>query len=132
MREPRRRTPIGILAALAALILIFAGPPDCSGGNAARIALCQQAVPAIAPEGSKPEILRAGRGSSFDSVRVDYRLKDQPDSASKARWITCRFGPDDNLDSVTTESGALSGAATYLLKRYVLDKPDHPSADAKR
>ena len=119
----------GAVALLAFLVLVLAGPPDCGGVDARRIALCRRAVPALAPTATGVEILHAGRGVTPGSVRVDYRLAGRPDGLSKARWIACGFGPGGELASVTTESGPVSGASVYLLKHYFLDTPEAAEAD---
>ena len=80
-------------------------------------------MPAVAPKGLPLHILRAGRGATADSIRVDYRLDGSADLANRPRWILCKFDPGSNLVSLTTEAGPVSGASLYLLKHYYLDQP---------
>ena len=119
----------GVLAAGVLGLLALAA---CGGSVYARRAmLCRRAVPALVPPDATVNLLRVAAGSSPDTIRVDYRLAGRPEAA-KARWVVCGFGPGASLASVATESGALSGAAVYLLKRYYLDTPEAAAADPGR
>nr|WP_183507719.1 hypothetical protein [Methylobacterium brachythecii] len=113
----------------AVLVLLLPALSGCDRGlDARRAAVCRRAVPALVPRDASVSLLRVGSGSSADSIRVDYRLTGSGDAA-KARWIVCAFGPGSSLDSITTESGPVSGASVYLLRHYYLDTPEAVAAD---
>ncbi len=99
-----------------------------SGVDPRRAEICRQAVPALAPAGAVPELLRVGAGPGKQTVRVEYRVAGRGEAAGKARWVLCGFGPGDELAGVATEGGPLGGAALYLLKRYYLGSPEARSA----
>lgn len=124
MRDLLRRTSCAVL-----VVLLLPALSACGRGlDARRATVCRRAVPALVPRDASVSLLRVGSGSSADSIRVDYRLTGGSD-ASKARWIVCAFGPGSSLDSITTESGPISGASVYLLRHYYLDTPEAVAAD---
>lgn len=125
------RAKTGALA--AGIALLIAAPAGCGTGlDTARATTCRRALPALVPPDATVEILRIGGGPAADSVRVDYRLTGRPEAAAKARWIVCGFRPGEGLASVDTESGPVSGASVYLLRRYYLDTPEAAAADPGR
>ncbi len=125
-----RKLRFGFFAVLGGLALLLGGPGDCGGLDARRAAICRQSVSAVVEPDAAVEILRVGRGAAPASMRVDYRLGDQG-TAHRARWIVCGFGSGDDLVSVTTEHGALSGAAVHLLKRYFLEAVETPAVPSR-
>ncbi|MCJ2081110.1 hypothetical protein [Methylobacterium sp. J-090] len=94
-----------------------------------RATTCRRAVPALAPPGTIPKVLRIGAGPTPDDLRVDYAVTGPSTQAARQRWIVCGFGPGAELLAVTTEHGPLSGAALHLLKHYYLDTPEAAAAD---
>ena len=117
-----------MFVAAALTVAVLAAPKSCGTSvDANRASICRRALPAIVPQNAAAEVLRVGSGPTADSVRVDYRLTGTPQADTKQRWIVCGFGA--GLDSVSTESGPISGASVYLLKRYYLDTPEAAVAD---
>lgn len=117
-----RRAGFGLLALLALAACE-------SSVDRQRATACRRAVPALAPAGTTPKILRIGTGPTPDDLRVDYAVTGPATRAARQRWVVCGFGPGAELLAVTTENGPLNGAALYLLKHYYLDTPEAAAAD---
>lgn len=111
---------------LAALALLAACE---SSVDRQRATLCRRAVPALAPQGTVPKILRVGSGPTHADLRVDYAVTGQATQAARQRWIVCGFGQGAELLTVITEHRPLNGAALYLLKQYYLNTPEAAAAD---
>jgi hypothetical protein len=89
-----------------------------------RIAVCRQALPALA-KGPGVRFQSAG-GGALGSVRVDYA------EGSRPHRLTCRFDGASNLIEVAVDGRVLSGSALYMLRRYYLDTPDAAEGDPGR
>lgn len=112
---------------LAALAVLAA----CGGRPEAAFARqCRLTLPALNPEGAVIRVLRETQPRAHE-VRIDYVVVHG--ATSRQRWVDCRFAevPRGTLDieRIVTESGAVSGASLYLMKRFWLDTPEAAAAD---
>jgi len=107
-----------------ALVGFFGGLAACENTvQRQRAAICRRALPAIAETETPLRLLRAGTGSSADTIRVDYL------AGRRQHWALCRFGMGTELVGVSTDRTNLTGASLYMLKRFYLDTPDAAEAD---
>ncbi len=110
-------------SAFAALLALAACE---SSVDRQRATICRRVLPAVNPSEAGIRILRLAQGGTSDTIRIDYTVAAR---AGRQSWAICRFGPGAELTAVTTESGAVSGASLYLMKRYYLDSPEAAAAE---
>lgn len=107
---------------LLALVLASCG----QGVDADQARVCRTAIPALNPDDTAVQVLRALPGPLPNSLRIDYQAE-PPGKAARLRWIVCRFAGTGlsadkaRLVGVATETGPLSDASFYFLKRFYLE-----------
>lgn len=120
-----RTTTLAALVLAASVLAACGGRPD-----AAFARQCRLTLPALNPEGAVIRVLRETRPRAGE-VRIDYLVVDG--ATSRQRWVSCRFAevPRGSLEieRLATESGTISGASLFLLKRFWLETPEAAAAD---
>jgi branched-chain amino acid transport system permease protein len=117
-------------ASLAGLCLLAACGLSIDADQAR---VCRSALPALNP-GARLTVLRVQTGPVPQSLRVDY-VAESPGRPTVDRFAICGFaaaGLSPNkaeLTGLETETGPLSGASLYLLKRYYLETPEGAAGD---
>ncbi|MGJ3265135.1 MAG: hypothetical protein ACFE0R_18075 [Salinarimonas sp.] len=120
-----RLIPIAALAVLAALAA-------CGGSDREEARLCRLTLPVLNAEGATISVLRSVRAGE-NAVRVDYSV--DTGARQRQRWVVCRFAETPmqagrpEIVALETDTGRVSGASLYLMRRFWLDTPDAPAAD---
>jgi branched-chain amino acid transport system permease protein len=129
-----RRRPVWRTIVLSICGLIVAGLTACAFGvDAEQFRVCRETLPALNP-GLKVTVKGARPGPEKRSIRVEYTVQ-RIDRPALDRWVICRFAGDElatrksELIGLATETGPLSGASLYLMKRYYLETPEGVSGD---
>ena len=140
---PRPRAAGGVSLRLVAIALLVGALSACAT-DAARRRVCRSIIPALNPQDSVVEIVRAATLARGEGVRIDYslrppaggstaegtgaRARDPVGGPARRRFIECRFAPatpaarDDTLLGVTTETGPLGEVRLHLLQRFWLER----------
>jgi branched-chain amino acid transport system permease protein len=112
-----------------ALLGLLSGLAACGiSVDAEQTRICRSVLPALNPEG-RIRVVRVEKGAFPDSLRLGYEVE-RVDRAPLDRTVTCRFaaaGLSPNkteLVGVLTETGPLSEANLYFLKRFYLATPE--------
>ncbi|GJD50755.1 hypothetical protein OPKNFCMD_3500 [Methylobacterium crusticola] len=91
---------------------------------------CRRVLPTLVPAGERVQVLRTAPAAQPRSVRIDF-AQERDGRATTPRFAVCRFSEFGRADlaEVTSDRGAIGGAALYLLKHYYLDTPDAARAE---
>ena len=95
--------------------------------------VCRQALPALNPDG-RVTVNKVASGETSDAIRIEYEVT-RAGRPVLERFALCRFAGEGfaahkaDLIGLVTESGPLSGAALFLLKRHYLETPDAVAGD---
>jgi branched-chain amino acid transport system permease protein len=118
------------IAGLAGLCLLAA----CGSSiDAEQARMCRSALPALNPD-AQVTVLRVQSGPVARSLRVDY-VAERSGFPALDRFAICQFAAEGlspnkaELIGLGTETGPLSGASLYLLKRYYLETPEGTAGD---
>jgi branched-chain amino acid transport system permease protein len=120
------------LGVLAGAFLALAG---CEGAmNEDEVRMCRMTIPALNPPGSDIRITRTTPERRDREIRVYYTVSREGEGMRR-RYVRCRFSPtprsqiEPDLEALATESGPVTGASLYLMKRYWLRTPEAFEAD---
>ncbi|KMO11933.1 hypothetical protein SQ03_25750 [Methylobacterium platani JCM 14648] len=109
----------------------MAGLGACSGSvDAEQARTCRRALPTLVPEGARITVLRTAAGPRDRSIRIDF-AQERDGRTPLPRYAVCEFSglSRTDLSGLTSDRGAVGGAALYLLKHYYLDTPDAAQAE---
>jgi branched-subunit amino acid ABC-type transport system permease component len=124
VRRPSLLAPALLLSSLAGCGL---------GLDAEQVRVCRSILPAL-NTGERVTVERAEPGPLPRSLRLDYEVE-RTDRTPLRRHAVCVFAAEGmspnkaELVGVATETGPISGANLYFLKRYYLETPEGLAGD---
>jgi branched-chain amino acid transport system permease protein len=124
LRVPPRFVGIGLGLALAGCGLSV---------DAEQARICRLALPALNPEG-RVSVLRVTPWLEAQTLRIDYGVE-REGRPRLERTVLCRFAASGlsankaELMGLSTETGPLSGATLYLLKRFYIESAEGVAND---
>jgi branched-chain amino acid transport system permease protein len=100
----------------------------------AQARMCRMTIPALNPPGADIRVTRTTPERRNREIRVYYTVTREGEGLRR-RYVRCRFAAvprsqiEPDLESLATESGPVTGASLYLMKRYWLRTPEAFEAD---
>ncbi|TVR07267.1 MAG: hypothetical protein EA385_13435 [Salinarimonadaceae bacterium] len=105
-------------------------------------AICRMTLPALNAAGARIAVTRVAPGADARTVRVEYSVTGgqgaSPAQGLRRRYVVCAFsatppsGAQPDLVGIDTDTGPVTGASVYLMKRYWLSTPEAREADPGR